>query len=70
MYGRIVAIADVFDALTSVRPYKRAWEVESAVNLLREQSGHHFDPQCVEAFLRVLPMVSEIQKLYQDGDED
>ncbi len=48
--ARIVAVADVFDALTSVRPYKGAWTVEAAVGYIREQSGLHFDPACVEAF--------------------
>ena len=46
--GRIAAVADVFDALTSVRPYKKAWTVETAVDLIRENSGKHFDPALVE----------------------
>ena len=49
LFGRIVAIADVFDALTSVRPYKKAWPVEQAASHLRDGSGGHFDPACVEA---------------------
>lgn len=49
--GRIVAVADVFDALTSERPYKQAWEIERAIQWLREGEGQHFDPVCVEAFL-------------------
>jgi PAS domain S-box-containing protein len=49
--GRIVAVADVFDALTHVRPYKPAWSVSDAVEELRGQSGRHFDPAMVEAFL-------------------
>ena len=59
--GRIVAIADVFDALTSVRPYKAAWSVEDAVGLLREESGKHFDPQLVELFIQQLPAILEIK---------
>lgn len=51
LYGRIVAVADVFDALTSERPYKRAWELDRAMRYLREGSGQHFDPACVAAFL-------------------
>ena len=51
LFGRIVAVADVFDALTSERPYKRAWEMDRAVAFLREGCGTHFDPRCVEAFL-------------------
>ena len=49
--GRIVAVADVFDALVSDRPYKKAWTVEAAANFLRENAGTHFDPACVAAFL-------------------
>jgi PAS domain S-box-containing protein/putative nucleotidyltransferase with HDIG domain len=48
--GRIVAIADVFDALTHVRPYKPAWSVADAMDELRSQSGKHFDPQVLDAF--------------------
>jgi len=58
--ARIVAIADVFDALTSVRPYKKAWTVEDAVALIREQSGRHFDPQLVECFIRRLDEINQI----------
>jgi len=59
--GRIVAIADVFDALTSVRPYKKAWTEEEAVNFLREQKGRHFDPQLVELFADQMPAIREIR---------
>ncbi|MCJ2033066.1 HD-GYP domain-containing protein [Methylobacterium sp. J-068] len=51
--GRIVAIADVFDALTSERPYKKAWSEAEALNHIRANAGSHFDPACVDAFLRV-----------------
>ena len=53
--GRIVAIADTFDALTTVRPYKEAWSVDKAVAYIIEQSGSQFDPQCVKAFESILP---------------
>lgn len=49
--GRIVAVADVFDALTSVRPYKKAWTREEALAFLTEQAGRHFDPRCVQALV-------------------
>ncbi|MGE5385072.1 MAG: bacteriohemerythrin, partial [Betaproteobacteria bacterium] len=49
--ARIVALVDVFDALTSLRPYKQAWPVEKALDFIRAQSGSHFDPRVVEAFL-------------------
>ncbi|UCE88895.1 MAG: HD domain-containing protein [Pseudomonadota bacterium] len=49
--ARIVAVADVFDALVSVRPYKQAWPLERALEWLIDHSGSHFDPDCVDAFL-------------------
>ena len=49
--GRIVAVADVFDALVSDRPYKKAWSVDEALKYLRDNAGAQFDPVCVEAFL-------------------
>jgi len=64
--GRIVAVADVFDALTSARPYKKAWPVEQALDLLREGRGAHFDPRCVDAFLSALDEVESIRLRFQD----
>lgn len=64
--ARIVAIADVFDALTSVRPYKDAWPVEKVITLLEEESGKHFDPVLVSEFLKCLPKVLEIKDQYMD----
>ncbi|MBU1284750.1 MAG: response regulator [Gammaproteobacteria bacterium] len=64
--GRIVAIADVFDALTSVRPYKAAWSIEDAVRLLQEESGRHFDPQLVELFIQQLPAILEIKERWAE----
>ena len=64
--ARIVAIADVFDALTSVRPYKKAWTVEDAVALIREQSGRHFDPQLVECFIRRLNEINQIRERWAE----
>ena len=66
--ARIIAIADVFDALTSERPYKKAWSVEEAVQLLREQSGRHFDPELVELFLCQLPAILEIKERWAERD--
>jgi len=59
--GRIVAIADVFDALTSVRPYKKAWTEEEALNFLREQKERHFDPALVELFAEQMPAIREVR---------
>jgi putative two-component system response regulator len=53
--GRIVALADVFDALTHARPYKRAWPIERALAELRRLAGTQFDPAVVEAFFRLDP---------------
>lgn len=63
--GRIVAVADVFDALTSDRPYKKAWSVEDAVEEIRKRSSLHFDPALVEAFMRRLPEIIEIMHQYK-----
>ena len=52
--ARLFAVVDVWDALTSDRPYRRAWSEEEALNYIREQSGKHFDPQVVELFFRVI----------------
>jgi putative two-component system response regulator len=64
--GRVIAIADVFDALTSERPYKRAWPMEQAFDLIRSESGSHFDPELVAAFLEAEAEVSEVMALYPD----
>jgi putative two-component system response regulator len=65
--GRIVAVADVFDALTSERPYKKAWEIETAIQWLQDQAGQHFDPACVEAFLSRRSEFLEIRASFQDA---
>ena len=64
--ARIVAVADVFDALTSERPYKQAWDLERARAFLIEHSGTHFDPLCVDAFLAVWDDVLQIRERYAD----
>ena len=68
--GRIVAVADVFDALTSERPYKKAWPVEDSVALIKEESGRHFDPQVAAAFKKVLPKILEIKDEFSDRPEN
>lgn len=65
--GRIVAIADVFDALTSVRPYKQAWTVEAAVVLLVEQKGRHFDAALVDLFVAQLPAMREVMARWAEA---
>jgi putative two-component system response regulator len=51
--GRVVAVADVFDALTHSRPYKAAWSIEGAVEEIGREAGRHFDPQVVEVFMEL-----------------
>ena len=65
--ARIVAIADVFDALTSKRPYKSAWPLEQALEHIKQRSGQQFDPDCVEAFLGALDTILDIYNHYQVG---
>ncbi len=64
--GRIVAIADVFDALTSERPYKKAWTFDAAIAFLRVQAGRHFDPACVEALLADPAALLAVRQQFQD----
>ena len=64
--GRIAAVADVFDALTSVRSYKKAWTVEDAMNLIKKESGKHFDPRLADAFINILPSAIQIKDEYSD----
>lgn len=66
LFGRIVAVADVFDALTSARPYKKPFDVERASQILREESGKHFDPECVTAFFDDFEQVLGIKAGYAD----
>jgi HD-GYP domain-containing protein (c-di-GMP phosphodiesterase class II) len=64
--ARIVAVADVFDALTSQRCYKSAFSFDKAVSMIEEGAGKHFDPACVEAFRRAMPKIRQIHHEYSD----
>ncbi|MEI6207786.1 MAG: response regulator [Desulfuromonadales bacterium] len=64
--GRIVAIADVFDALTSERPYKKAWPVSDAVNEIVRSSGKHFDPQIIDSFLLNIPELTSVLQQFAE----
>lgn len=66
IFSRIVAVADVFDALTSERPYKKAWPLEAAADYLRANSGSHFDPDCVTTFFDHWDEVLHIRERFQD----
>ncbi|WP_031480436.1 HD-GYP domain-containing protein [Maridesulfovibrio frigidus] len=62
--GRITAVADVFDALTSDRPYKEAWSDERAFDLLLKERGKHFDPEIVEIFFKNIEEIMSIKEKY------
>jgi HD-GYP domain-containing protein (c-di-GMP phosphodiesterase class II) len=64
--ARIVAVADVFDALTSPRPYKASWTNEEAFAWLRKLSRSKFDSDCVDALLLSAKKIKEIQAQFQD----
>jgi len=67
--GRIVAIADVFDALMSKRPYKEAWSLERAIGYLEEQKGKHFDSELVDAFLACKEEIKAIMAQFKDAEK-
>jgi len=66
LVGRMCAIADVFDALTSKRPYKKAWSFEEAVEEIQDSSGTHFDPELVKIFMKVKDQFKSIITEYRD----
>ncbi len=68
--GRITALADVFDALTSKRAYKDKFSVEKALGIIREGNGRHFDPKIIEAFERALPKIIEIMHRLAEPEPD
>jgi two-component system response regulator RpfG len=64
--ARIVAVADVYDALTSVRPYKKAWTYDQAFDYVTTQAGKHFDPRMVDAFTGMKKQILQIQHEWRD----
>jgi putative two-component system response regulator len=68
--GRIVAVCDVFDALTTRRPYKDAWPVADAVAWMLNNAGRHFEPGLVEAFIGILPRILEVREQWQESREE
>ncbi|RKP46735.1 DUF3369 domain-containing protein [Cohnella endophytica] len=67
IYGRIAAIADVFDALGSERVYKKAWPLDEILAYFKEESGQHFDPKLVDIFFENLPSILKIRDQYTDA---
>jgi HD-GYP domain-containing protein (c-di-GMP phosphodiesterase class II) len=68
LYGRIVALADVYDALSSVRVYKKAWQEADVLSKIEENTGRQFDPELVEIFFDSLDLLRSIQRRYADED--
>ena len=69
IYARIVALADVFDALGSKRTYKEPWDIDKILDLIKDQSGKQFDPKLVKLFLENLDKVIEIRNTYVDDTD-
>ncbi len=66
LFGRIVSLADVFDALSSARIYKEAWDETTVLTIIEEEAGKQFDPELVEIFFACLPVLKSIQQRYAD----
>ncbi len=66
IFGRIVGLADVYDALSSLRVYKEAWDEEKVLDTIRKDSGSHFDPELVDILFNNLDMIRSIQQRYQN----
>lgn len=66
IFGRITAVADVFDALGSNRVYKKAWELDEIFELFKEERGKHFDPELVDLFFKHFDEINEVRLKYQD----
>jgi response regulator RpfG family c-di-GMP phosphodiesterase len=67
IFGRIVAIADVFDALSSGRSYKNAWNEDRVLETMRDERGSHFDPDMLDVFLSILDVIRNIMQRYPDA---
>lgn len=67
--GRVTAVADIFDALTSVRPYKKAWSVDEALCLIQKESGEALDPTLVAMFVEMRPEVEKIMYTFRDENK-
>jgi len=68
LYGRIVALADVYDALSSARVYKEAWDESEVLDKIESETGRHFDPELVEIFFSSLDFLRTVQQRYRDQD--
>ena len=68
LFGRIVALADVYDALATERVYKEAWDESAVLSKIRSESSRHFDPELVEIFFDCLDVLRSIPKRYRDNE--
>ncbi len=66
LFGRIVAVADVFDALTSKRVYKDAWEESRALKIMEEEAGRQFDPELIDIFFSCLDSIRQARNRYPE----
>jgi len=69
LFGRIVALADVYDALSCRRCYKEAWDLDEVLKTIRDEAGKQFDPELVAVFLECVDSFQQIEKLYPDSDQ-
>ncbi|MBF0630860.1 MAG: two-component system response regulator [Magnetococcales bacterium] len=69
LVGRLVAVGDVFDALTSIRPYKKAWTLDDALALIEKEAGEHFDPRLAKIFIGLKPELVKIMERFQEKEE-
>ncbi|EIC23572.1 HD-GYP domain-containing protein [Thiorhodovibrio frisius] len=67
LHGRMTAIADIFDALTSVRPYKEAWSLDKALDVIAKEAGNALDPELVALFLGLRPQIESVKETFADG---
>lgn len=68
--GRIVALADVYDALISSRVYKPAWNEQDVIETLEKEAGHHFDPELVEIFFSIYDVIKAIRSKFPDKEQN
>jgi HD-GYP domain-containing protein (c-di-GMP phosphodiesterase class II) len=69
LFGRIVAVADVYDALCSRRSYKEPWKEDMVLSELQQSSGKHFDPEVVEAFFSCMDVIKFVARRYPDKND-
>jgi hypothetical protein len=69
IYGRIMAVADVYDALSSRKSYKEAFDESLVCQIMEQESGHHFDPSVIESFMAVQPALAKIRERYPEVEE-